>query len=45
MNENDDMIFWDDMWNMSGKKLKKIITKHENTSEDSVEDTQVEPKD
>ncbi len=38
------MIFWDDMWNISGKKLKKI-TKHEDTSEDSVEDTQVEPKD
>ena len=38
------MIFWDDMWNMSDKKLKKI-TKHEDTSEDSVEDTQVEPED
>lgn len=26
MNENDDMIFWDDMWNMSTKKLKKDKT-------------------
>ncbi len=38
------MIFWDDMWNMSSKKLKKA-TKNEDTTKDSVEDTQVEPED
>mgnify|MGYP000045754156 CR=1 FL=1 len=40
----DDMIFWDEMWNVPSKKLKKI-NKDENITKDRMDDTPVEPKD
>ena len=38
------MIFWDEMWNVPSKKLKKI-NKDENITKDRMDDAPVEPKD
>jgi len=38
------MIFWDEMWNVPSKKLKKT-NKDENITKDRMDDTPVEPKD
>jgi len=41
----DDMIFWDEMWNMSTNQLKKTTNKNGTITKDSVEDTQMESED